>query len=75
MFCCAIDPKNGNLAVSGGQDDKAYVWETQNGTVIIECEGHSVSNNFSVSMSNESMDKENFVLIGVPMYVKYKNCF
>lgn len=43
VFCCAIDPKNGNLAITGGEDDQAYVWEIQNGEIIMECKGHNVS--------------------------------
>nr|CAD7261302.1 unnamed protein product [Timema shepardi] len=40
VFCCHLDPKSGNLAVTGGEDDKAYVWETHTGNVILECKGH-----------------------------------
>lgn len=43
LFCCHIDPAEGKLAVSGGQDDKAYVWEIDSGKVVLECTGHQVS--------------------------------
>lgn len=32
---------DGQLAVSGGEDDRAYVWNTSDGTVKFECSGHS----------------------------------
>lgn len=43
VFCCALEPKNGNLVVTGGQDDMAYVWEIHNGQILFECTGHKVS--------------------------------
>uniref|UniRef100_A0A1B6IUN7 Uncharacterized protein n=1 Tax=Homalodisca liturata TaxID=320908 RepID=A0A1B6IUN7_9HEMI len=46
VFCCALDPINGNLAVTGGEDEKAYVWVTQTGEVVFECEGHKDSVTF-----------------------------
>lgn len=35
--------KNGQYAVTGGQDDMAYVWSTLTGEVIFECTGHKDS--------------------------------
>ncbi|XP_054284466.1 angio-associated migratory cell protein [Macrosteles quadrilineatus] len=52
VFCCALEPKNGNLAVTGGQDDMAYVWEIHNGQILFECSGHKDS----VSMAAFSYD-------------------
>ncbi|KAG8254883.1 hypothetical protein J6590_106189, partial [Homalodisca vitripennis] len=48
VFCCALDPINGNLAVTGGEDEKAYVWVTQTGEVVFECEGHKVRFHFTI---------------------------
>ncbi|XP_046385829.1 angio-associated migratory cell protein [Ischnura elegans] len=47
VFCCDLSPA-GNLAVTGGQDDMAYVWNLQTGQTEIKCEGHkdSVSHAF-----------------------------
>jgi len=52
VFCCALEPKNGNLAVTGGQDDMAYVWEIHNGQILFECTGHKDS----VTMAAFSFD-------------------
>ncbi|KAE8744336.1 hypothetical protein FOCC_FOCC009059, partial [Frankliniella occidentalis] len=43
IFSCHIEPTNGKLAVTGGQDDKAYVWEIENGKILLECTGHQDS--------------------------------
>lgn len=43
LFCCHIEPSQGKLAVTGGQDDKAYVWEIDTGKVLLECSGHEDS--------------------------------
>ncbi|GAB6018794.1 hypothetical protein CHUAL_000456 [Chamberlinius hualienensis] len=42
VFCCDLT-SNGELAVSGGEDDRAYVWNTSTGEVIFECQGYSDS--------------------------------
>ena len=39
MFSVSIDPVNNSLAVSGGEDDKAYVWQIQDGHTLLECLG------------------------------------
>lgn len=43
IFCVAIDPQNGTLAATGGEDDKAFVWRIDNREVILECTGHKDS--------------------------------
>jgi len=48
VFCCAIEPTEGKLALSGGQDDVAYLWEISSGNVLLECEGHSVSSRLQI---------------------------
>lgn len=47
VFCCDLSP-TGNLAVTGGQDDMAFVWNIQTGQTELKCEGHkdSVSHAF-----------------------------
>ncbi|KAM3964623.1 angio-associated migratory cell protein isoform 1-T2 [Aphomia sociella] len=42
VFCCDLHP-DGKLAVSGGEDDKAYVWSVETGQVIMDCTGHKDS--------------------------------
>lgn len=42
VFCCDISA-DGSLAVTGAQDDVAYVWKIANGEVYLECTGHSDS--------------------------------
>lgn len=41
-FCCDLHP-NGLLAVTGGEDDKAYVWSIETGDVVMDCTGHKDS--------------------------------
>ncbi|KAL4225059.1 hypothetical protein ACF0H5_015753 [Mactra antiquata] len=43
VFCVSIDPKSCDLVVTGGQDDKAYVWKLSTGEIIFECTGHKDS--------------------------------
>lgn len=35
--------KDGKLAVTGGEDDLAYVWDTESSEVVLECTGHEDS--------------------------------
>lgn len=42
VLCCDIDP-NGVYAVTGGIDDKAYVWDMSTRLVRFECSGHKES--------------------------------
>ncbi|XP_026757131.2 angio-associated migratory cell protein [Galleria mellonella] len=42
VFCCDLHP-DGNLAVSGGEDDKAYVWSVASGQIVMDCTGHKDS--------------------------------
>ena len=39
VFSVKLDPVSASLAVTGGEDEKAYVWKTVNGEVLFECEG------------------------------------
>ncbi|XP_015265513.1 PREDICTED: angio-associated migratory cell protein [Gekko japonicus] len=43
VFCVSIDPKTNTLAVTGGEDDKAYVWHLSDGELLFECSGHKDS--------------------------------
>lgn len=43
VFCCHLEQKMGCLAVTGGEDEKAYVWKTRTGEVEFECTGHNDS--------------------------------
>ena len=43
VFCVSLHPL-GELACSGGEDDKAYVWKVADGTTKFLCEGTSMSN-------------------------------
>ena len=33
---------NNSMAVSGGEDDKAYVWRIQDGETLMECHGMAI---------------------------------
>ncbi|MEQ2220516.1 hypothetical protein ILYODFUR_006286 [Ilyodon furcidens] len=39
VFCVSLDPATNSLAVTGGEDDKAYVWRVSDGEVLLECTG------------------------------------
>lgn len=43
VFCVAYHPLDDSIAVSGGADDKAFIWNTQDGSLIHCLEGHSDS--------------------------------
>lgn len=42
LFCCALHPTE-DLAVTGGEDDKAFVWDIKTGEVRFEVPDHSDS--------------------------------
>lgn len=39
VFCVSLDPATNSMAVTGGEDDKAYVWRVSDGEVLLECTG------------------------------------
>lgn len=39
VFCVSLDPKTNALAVTGGEDDKAFVWRLSDGELLFECAG------------------------------------
>ncbi|XP_039612357.1 angio-associated migratory cell protein [Polypterus senegalus] len=43
VFCVNLDPVSNCLAVTGGEDDKAFVWRVNDGTLLLECTGHKDS--------------------------------
>ncbi|KAK3557257.1 hypothetical protein QTP70_026079 [Hemibagrus guttatus] len=43
VFCISLDPVTNNLAITGGEDDKAYLWNVIDGQVVFECTGHKDS--------------------------------
>ena len=43
VFCVKLDPKTNTLAVTGGEDDKAFVWRLSDGETLFECTGHKDS--------------------------------
>uniref|UniRef100_A0A8B9UGM8 Angio-associated migratory cell protein n=1 Tax=Anas zonorhyncha TaxID=75864 RepID=A0A8B9UGM8_9AVES len=43
VFCVSLDPKTNTLAVTGGEDDKAFVWRLSDGELLFECTGHKDS--------------------------------
>ncbi|CAH1788775.1 unnamed protein product [Owenia fusiformis] len=43
VFCIATDPGTSTLAVTGGEDDRAYVFKLATGEVMFECTGHKDS--------------------------------
>ncbi|KAK3733715.1 hypothetical protein QZH41_011236 [Actinostola sp. cb2023] len=43
VFSVAIDPSSNSHVVSGGEDDKAYVWKINDGQIVFDCTGHKDS--------------------------------
>lgn len=39
VFCVSLDPVTNSMAVTGGEDDKAFVWRVSDGEVLLECTG------------------------------------
>lgn len=53
VFCGSLT-KNGKLAATGGEEDKAYIWDTSSGEIILDCIGHKDSIIFSEFNYDES---------------------
>ncbi|XP_013381116.1 angio-associated migratory cell protein [Lingula anatina] len=43
VFCVQADPVKCEFAVSGGEDDLAYLWKIDSGQVVLKCTGHKDS--------------------------------
>lgn len=52
VICVRIHPVNSEIVVTGGQDDRAFVWSSRDGSVILECTGHMDTVN-SVGFSHD----------------------
>lgn len=39
VFTVSVDKKSSNLVVTGGQDDRGFVWSANTGEQIMECNG------------------------------------
>ncbi|XP_061841235.1 angio-associated migratory cell protein [Nerophis lumbriciformis] len=55
VFCVSLDPATNSLAVTGGEDDKAYVWRVSDGEVLFECTGHKDSVTCAVFSHDSSL--------------------
>ncbi|KAF7663092.1 hypothetical protein LDENG_00218480 [Lucifuga dentata] len=55
VFCVSLDPATNSLAVTGGEDDKAYVWRVSDGEVLFECSGHKDSVTCAVFSHDSSL--------------------
>ncbi|XP_076168749.1 angio-associated migratory cell protein [Ptiloglossa arizonensis] len=53
VFCGSLT-KNGKLAATGDEEDKAYVWNTSSGEIILDCTGHTDSIIFAEFNHDES---------------------
>lgn len=43
VFCCDLEPSLGQFAVSGSEDERAFVWSTTSGDILFECKDHKDS--------------------------------
>ena len=41
VFCVSVDGQSCSMVVSGGEDDRAFVWRVGSGEVIMECAGQT----------------------------------
>ncbi|XP_034533443.1 angio-associated migratory cell protein [Notolabrus celidotus] len=55
VFCVSLDPATNSMAVTGGEDDKAFVWRVSDGEVLLECTGHKDSVTCAVFSHDSSM--------------------
>lgn len=55
VFCVSLDPVTNSMAVTGGEDDKAYVWSVSDGEVLFECTGHKDSVTCAVFSHDSSL--------------------
>uniref|UniRef100_A0AAQ5YTT6 Angio-associated migratory cell protein n=1 Tax=Amphiprion ocellaris TaxID=80972 RepID=A0AAQ5YTT6_AMPOC len=55
VFCVTLDPATNSMAVTGGEDDKAYVWRVSDGEVLLECTGHKDSVTCAVFSHDSSL--------------------
>uniref|UniRef100_A0A671WWP8 Angio-associated migratory cell protein n=1 Tax=Sparus aurata TaxID=8175 RepID=A0A671WWP8_SPAAU len=55
VFCVSLDPATNSMAVTGGEDDKAYVWRLSDGEVLLECSGHKDSVTCAVFSHDSSL--------------------
>ncbi|TDG96283.1 hypothetical protein EPR50_G00238630 [Perca flavescens] len=55
VFCVSLDPATNSMAVTGGEDDKAYVWRVSDGEVLLECTGHKDSVTCALFSHDSSM--------------------
>lgn len=55
VFCVSLDPATNSMAVTGGEDDKAFVWRVSDGEVLFECTGHKDSVTCAVFSHDSSM--------------------
>nr|XP_033198116.1 angio-associated migratory cell protein isoform X1 [Bombus vancouverensis nearcticus]XP_033198117.1 angio-associated migratory cell protein isoform X1 [Bombus vancouverensis nearcticus]XP_033198118.1 angio-associated migratory cell protein isoform X1 [Bombus vancouverensis nearcticus] len=53
VFCGSLN-KNGKLATTGGEEDKAYIWDTSSREIVLDCTGHKDSIIFSAFNHDES---------------------
>lgn len=55
VFCVSLDPVTNSMAVTGGEDDKAFVWSVSDGEVLFECTGHKDSVTCAVFSHDSSL--------------------
>lgn len=55
VFCVSLDPVSNTMAVTGGEDDKAYVWNVSDGEILFECTGHKDSVTCAVFSHDSSL--------------------
>lgn len=55
VFCVSLDPATNSLAVTGGEDDRAFVWRVSDGEVLLECTGHKDSVTCAVFSHDSSL--------------------
>jgi len=70
VFCCDVDPVKSSLAVTGGEDDTAYVWNLSDTNLHFQCTGHSDS----VTCTTFSHDASMLATADMAGNIKVWNC-
>ena len=50
VFCVSMDPLTCCHAVSGGEDDKAFVWKLSDGKIEFTCNGNGICNYLQIGL-------------------------
>lgn len=56
VFCIGIHPQDEHIIITGGQDEKPFIWNTQTGEVLMESDKFSVSVVFILFYNSHNLE-------------------